>query len=72
MKRVTNEVQRQYLFLNKLFKSLWKSWCEVNIILKIKFKSFKWKNKKAKPGCAYQPTQVRLTTLTIPSLMFQY
>lgn len=70
MKRVTNEVQRQYLFLNKLFKSFWKSWCEINIKLRIKFKSFKWKNKKAKPGCAYQPTQVMYQCVPMINLNF--
>ena len=55
---IVQEVQNKYSFLDNLFRSLWKSFIKSNLSLKVQLQNIKWKNPKAKPGCAYQPTEV--------------
>lgn len=58
MKSVIQEVQNKYSFLDNLLTNFWKSWIKSNLTVKLQIKNIKWKNVKAKPGCAYKPTEV--------------
>lgn len=59
MRNVIQEVQNKYSFLDNLLTNFWKSWTKSNTTFKLQLKNIKWKNKKAEPGCAYKPTEVR-------------
>lgn len=52
------DLQHKYAFLENLFSKFWKSIIKSNSNLKLQLRNVKWKNAKAKPGCAYQPTEV--------------
>jgi len=52
------DLQNKYAFLENLFSKFWKSIIKSNSKLKLQLRNVKWKNAKAKPGCAYQPTEV--------------
>lgn len=59
------DLQNKYAFLENLFSKFWKSIIQSNSNLKLRLRNVKWKNAKAKPGCAYQPTEVSLHTHAI-------
>lgn len=65
MRNVIQEVQNKYSFLDNLLTKFWKSWIKSNLTFKLQLKNIKWKNAKAKPGCAYQPTEVSRVRLCI-------
>lgn len=52
------DLQQKYSFLENLFSKFWKSIIKSNSRLKLQLRNVKWKNAKARPGCAYQPTEV--------------
>ncbi|XP_016938797.3 monocyte to macrophage differentiation factor isoform X1 [Drosophila suzukii] len=52
------DLQNKYAFLENLFSKFWKSIIKSNSKLKLQLRNVKWKNAKAKPGCAYQPTEI--------------
>lgn len=52
------DLQQKYSFLENLFSKFWKSIIKSNSRLKQQLRNVKWKNAKARPGCAYQPTEV--------------
>lgn len=62
MRNIVQEVQNKYSFLNNILKNFWKSWLRSNSTLKWQLQNIKWKNSKAKPGCAYKPTEVIIIT----------
>lgn len=59
MNKIVQEVQNKYSFLNNLLTKLWRSWFKSNITFKLHLRNVRWKNDKATPDCAYQPTKVR-------------
>ncbi|KAM7350224.1 monocyte to macrophage differentiation factor [Cochliomyia hominivorax] len=79
MKSIIQEVQNKYSFLDNLLTNFWKSWIKSNLTFKLQLKNIKWKNEKAKPGCAYKPTEIEqlANVIThgiwiIPALLCQY
>lgn len=58
MKSLVQDIQNRYSFLDNLFRHVWTSIIQSNIKLKHQLRNIQWKNAKAKPGCAYQPTEI--------------
>ncbi|KAH8273444.1 hypothetical protein KR018_001583, partial [Drosophila ironensis] len=52
------DLRKKYYFLEKLFGKFWKSIIRSNATLKLQLRNVQWKNAKARPGCAYQPTEI--------------
>lgn len=59
MNNLLQDIQNKYSFLDNLFSHVWKCIIRSNLKLKLQLRNIQWKNAKAKPGCAYQPTEVR-------------
>ncbi|EDV99653.1 monocyte to macrophage differentiation factor [Drosophila grimshawi] len=58
MNNLVQDIQNRYSFLGNLFSHVWKCIIRSNLKLKLQLRSIQWKNAKAKPGCAYQPTEI--------------
>ncbi|KAL9872452.1 monocyte to macrophage differentiation factor isoform 2-T2 [Glossina fuscipes fuscipes] len=58
MNKIVQEVHNKYSFLNNLLTKLWRSWFKSNITFKLHLRNVRWKNDKATPDCAYQPTKI--------------
>lgn len=58
MNEFMQQVQNKYSFIDNILKNFWKSWIKSNLSLKLELKNIKWKNSRAKPGCAYVPTEI--------------
>lgn len=58
MQALMQSMQNRYSLLDNLFRNVWKSAIQLNYKLKLQLRNTRWKNAKAKPGSAYQPTEV--------------
>lgn len=70
MQALMKNMQNRYSFLDNLFRYVWKSIIQFNYKLKLQLRNIRWKNAKAKPGSAYQPTEVG--SIYICRMILQY
>ncbi|KAH8400457.1 hypothetical protein KR222_000450 [Zaprionus bogoriensis] len=58
MQALVRDMENRYSFMVNLIQNVWKSIIHANPNLKLQLHNIRWKNAKAKPGRAYEPTKI--------------